>query len=62
MSAFLPGDCDLVLSERASAFLQRQTVLAHLDEVVQQPGLLTAYAGTSRPISKPYHRPARSSS
>jgi hypothetical protein len=32
VSAFLPGDRDRVLGERAGDFLQRQAVLADLDE------------------------------
>ena len=44
VAAFLPGDGDRVLGERAGNFLQRQAVLADLDEVVEQPGLLAADA------------------
>ncbi len=40
VAAFLPGDGDRVLGERAGDFLQRQAVLAGLDEVVKQLGLL----------------------
>jgi hypothetical protein len=44
VAAFLPGDRDRVLGERAGDFLQRQAVLADLDEMVKQPGLLAADA------------------
>ncbi len=41
VAAFLPGDGDRVLAERAGNFLQRQAVLADLDEVAQQLGFRT---------------------
>ena len=42
VAAFLPGDGDRVLGERAGDFLQRQVVFADLDEVVRQLSLLPA--------------------
>jgi hypothetical protein len=42
VAAFLPGDGDRILGEGSGDFLQRQAVLADLDEVVEQAGLLAA--------------------
>ena len=42
VAVFLPGDRDRVLGEGSGDLLQRQAVLADLDEMVQQPGLLAA--------------------
>jgi hypothetical protein len=44
VAAFLTGDGDRVMGERAGDFLQRQPILANLNEVVQQLGFLTTDA------------------
>jgi hypothetical protein len=60
VSAFLPGDRERVLGERAGDFLQRQAVLADLDEAWSS-WACTLPMRSSRAISRPYSRPARSS-
>jgi hypothetical protein len=49
VAAFLPGDGDRVLGERAGDFLQRQAVLADVDEVVERSGAGSARATRRRP-------------
>ena len=44
VAVFLPGDRDRVLGEGSGDLLQRQAVLADLDEMVQQSALLAADA------------------
>ena len=60
VAAFLVRDRDRVLGEGSGDVLQRQAVLADVDDVVQPLGLLAADSVT-RPISRPYSRPASSS-